>query len=58
MSLDLRKAIDTVSVPVLVNKLENVGIKGIPLTIYKEYLSNRKQRDQIGQFVSEDKYVL
>ncbi|KAJ8703937.1 hypothetical protein PYW07_013231 [Mythimna separata] len=52
--LDLKKAFDTVSVPILVNKLEKVGIRGIALSLFTDYLSNRKQRVKIGQYTSDD----
>lgn len=55
--LDLKKAFDTVSVPILVNKLEMVGIRGTSLNLLKDYLSNRKQRVKLGQYVSDDAEV-
>jgi hypothetical protein len=35
--LDLAKAFDTVSVPILVNKLETLGIRGTQLKLFKNY---------------------
>lgn len=52
--LDLKKAFDTVSVPILVSKLEKIGIRGIPLILLKDYLSDRKQRVKIEQYTSDD----
>lgn len=52
--LDLKKAFDTVSIPILINKLEAAGIRGTPLKFAKDYLSNRKQRVKVGTFVSRD----
>lgn len=52
--LDLSKAFDTVSVPTLVKKLELIGIRGIALEIFKDYLSDRFQRVKIQSFVSDD----
>lgn len=52
--LDLKKAFDTVSVPTLVTKLEKIGIRGVPRSLLKDYLSDRKQRVKIGQYISED----
>lgn len=52
--LDLKKAFDTVSVPILLQKLESVGIRGTPLLLFEDYLSNRKQRVKIGEYTSGD----
>lgn len=52
--LDLKKAFDTVSVPILLHKLENVGIRGVPLLLLKSYLTDRKQRVKINQYASAD----
>lgn len=52
--LDLRKAFDTVSIPILVQKLENLGIRDIPLALLKDYLTDRKQRVKIGEVTSAD----
>lgn len=52
--LDLKKAFDTVCVPTLLIKLENVGIRDTALSLLKEYLSNRTQKVKIGQLVSSE----
>lgn len=51
--LDLKKAFDTVSIPILVKKLECIGFRDVPLELLKDYLNNRTQRVKIGDMVSE-----
>ena len=41
--LDLKKAFDTVNHPILFEKLEHHGIRGMALAFFQSYLSNRKQ---------------
>ena len=41
--LDFQKNFDTVNYDILLEKLEHYGVRGIPLTLFKEYLLNRKQ---------------
>ncbi|CAB3246778.1 unnamed protein product [Arctia plantaginis] len=50
--LDLSKAFDTVSIPLLLMKLELIGIRGLPLNIFKSYLTNRTQSVTIGGYTS------
>lgn len=45
--LDLAKAFDTVSHDILLNRLENIGIRGYSLKLIKNYLSERSQRVKI-----------
>lgn len=52
--LDLRKAFDTVYIPSLLNSLENIGIRDIPLQLLKDYLNNRTQKVRIGTYISEE----
>lgn len=52
--LDLKKAFDTVSVPILIKKLENIGIRDNQLNLMKDYLSDRTQRVKIGDYRSND----
>lgn len=50
--LDLAKAFDTISIPKLIYKLENLGIRGTQLKLFKSYLSERLQCIRIGDYVS------
>ena len=52
--LDLKKAFDTVSFDILLNKLSFIGIKGKMHQILKSYLTNRKQRTLVHSYVSDD----
>lgn len=52
--LDLAKAFDTVSIEILLKKLENTGVRGAQLGLFSDYLSNRTQATKIGDSVSED----
>ena len=50
--VDLKKAFDTVSHPILVKKLEKYGVRGIPLDLIHSFLSNRQQFVKIGDCTS------
>jgi hypothetical protein len=56
--LDLAKAFDTVSAPILLHKMEKIGIRGLPLQLFESYITNRFQRVKIGNQVSTDCPVL
>lgn len=55
--IDLTKAFDTVSVPILITKLYNIGVRGVVLDIFKSYLSGRSQRIKIGTHISQDEPI-
>jgi len=52
MYFDLQKAFDTVDHDILINKLDNYGIRGIMLDWFKNYLTNRSQFTSINQHCS------
>lgn len=55
--IDLKKAFDTVSHELLLNKLNAIGIKGPALDIFRSYLSNRYQVVKIGDIQSDPKII-
>jgi hypothetical protein len=52
--LDLAKAFDAVSVPILLQKLESLGIRGNQLKLLENYLNDRTQCVKIGNVFSSD----
>lgn len=50
--LDLAKAFDTVSIPLLLKKLEYLGIRGLALEWFRSYLTNRSQVTKIDENIS------
>lgn len=55
--LDLSKAFDTVSVPILLSKLEYIGIRGKVLDVIRSYMSGRKQFVRVGNFASNQRFL-
>lgn len=55
MFLDLSKAFDTVSVPILITKMERLGFRGESLNIFKDYLQDRSQCVKVDKYTSDDR---
>ena len=55
--LDFTKAFDTVNHAILLQKLENLGVRGILLNWFESYLSNRSQYVDHSGISSELKYI-
>ncbi|KAG7304079.1 hypothetical protein JYU34_011009 [Plutella xylostella] len=55
--LDLCKAFDTVSIPLLLCKMERCGIRGIALDLFTDYLQDRTQRVVIGEHISDEQPI-
>lgn len=51
--VDICKAFDTVNHSLLLLKMENIGIRGVALSLFESYLKNRSQTVKIGQSFSE-----
>lgn len=52
--IDLSKAFDTISIPLLLKKLEMIGIRGIVLDIFQDCLSKRSQCVKVKNRRSDD----
>src|SRR5688572_32266047 len=55
--LDLSKAFDSVDHKILLKKLDNYGIQGLPLLWFKSYLDNRQQQVQCNNKVSKFRLI-
>jgi hypothetical protein len=51
--VDVMKAFDTVDHSILLDRLQEAGVRGIPLRWFSSYLSGRSQRTKVGRITSE-----
>lgn len=56
--LDIRKAFDTVDHHILLNKINNLGLRGKIHNLLRSYLSNRKQQVILKNYTSTSQTVL
>ena len=56
--LDIRKAFDSVNHQILITKLYNLGIRGVPLQLLESFLSNRTQSVTINNSTSSSKSTI
>ncbi|CAH2096746.1 unnamed protein product [Euphydryas editha] len=52
--LDLKKAFDTIPITTLLLKLEKVGVRGLPLKLFQNYLTDRSQMVRIDSYGSDE----
>ena len=52
LSIDLKKAFDTLDHNILINKLDNIDIRGLPKVLLSSYLSNRSQYVKLNGDIS------
>lgn len=55
--IDLKKAFDTISHDLLLDKLHSIGINGKAHSMLKSYLTNRSQVVKMGNFQSEPRQI-
>ena len=55
--IDIRKAFDTVNHDILLDKLECCGIRGILISFFRSYLTNRRQYTLVNGIKSDFGYV-
>ncbi len=51
--IDLSKAFDTINHDILLKKMEYYGIRGLPLNLIQNYLTNRRQYVSYSNTISD-----
>lgn len=55
--LDLAKAFDTVDHVILLNRLQDINIRGVVFELFQDYLTNRIQKVKINNSISEPQTI-
>ena len=55
--VDMKKAFDTINHEILLQKLKRYGIRGLPLKLLRNYLTDRQQRTKINNTFSSPKLI-
>lgn len=55
--IDLAKAFDTVSHPLLLQSLEEIGVRGTPLKLFRSYLKDREQMVKVNGVLSDVRMI-
>ena len=55
--IDFKKAFDTVQTSILISKLPYYGIRGIPLQLFSNYLTNRRHCVKVGAALSRERSI-
>lgn len=55
--LDLKKAFDTVAHPILLKRLESIGVRGVVHRLFESYLDHRYQKVKLNDIYSEVQQV-
>lgn len=57
VSLDFKRAFETINIDILLNLLERLGIRNAELKWFRDYMTNRRQKVKIDDEVSDERFV-